>query len=197
MMNNKTLTTAEQFIAAIFLISILFPTAYMGYVVVPPRVGYPATPDDPPIFTVQPSSYEYRMGEPIALTLTLSIPYHAVEYYWEICTFAPGSVRVIYVKRDGVGVTASHNTVANFPTGTHELQQMFIVQLWSNSSVSISFSLGMAKNGAARLYDTSLSGEHSRLVRNPITGEYREFIVPEFATPVYQFDQPGLYAIKL
>jgi hypothetical protein len=63
-------------------------TAYMGYVVVPPRVGYPATPDDPPIFTVQPSSNEYRMGEPIALTLTLSIPYHAVEYYWETCTFA-------------------------------------------------------------------------------------------------------------
>lgn len=169
-------------------------TSSNGSVATFPILPVPQGPPPPPTFTVQPSASVYNLGEPVVLTLTLTPPYIAAA--WTVCTFAPGSVTVAYVKRDGATVVPSH-TVADFPEDPLILQHMFLAELPWGTSINIPFPFGMAGNGAALLYDTSIRGAYSRVAVDPVTFQQKVINVPAYDTKVYTFDQPGLYAVRL
>jgi len=149
----------------------------------------------PPRFIIKTSASVYRLGDTIGLTLTLVAPDGNPP--WTVCTFAPGSVSVVFIKRNGVRLSESSHSIADFPDSPFSLQLMSLVDLLPGTAVRIPFPLGTSSSGAALLYETSDRGAYSVVFIDPITKEQTVTEVPAFDTKVYDFGQPGTYSIKL
>ena len=64
--------------------------------------------------------------------------------------------------------------------------------------MNIPFPLGVDANGASLLYDTIAAfGAYSVVKVNQETGQQEVTDVPDHATNVYAFNQPGLYTVQL
>lgn len=162
-----------------------------------PAGRIPPPPPPPPIFILQASSNVYKLGEPVVLSATIRAdPATWPLYNWIVCTFAPGTVTVRYVKHNGIPLKPKDG-ITDYPEGPILLQRMFLESLPSGSGADIPLMLDMSLNGATVLHDSSIREEYSEFRRDPITREQIVISVPAFETKTYSFDQPGFYAVKL
>jgi hypothetical protein len=132
-----------------------------------------------PALVLQPSSFQLAPTDQSPLQMTLELPQTAPGGI-TVCTFTPGSIRVLRVRRDGTPVHATRS-VRLFEEDPIALQGAQLVTLAPGNSTTLPFALTRGTDGSLSVSDVRL-GKHAGRPHKVLR---------------YTLSSPGTYTLQL